>query len=232
MILTDFTWWILLALDSDFVSFSAHFPKMIIHHFDLATVAFKYSCNPNRLPLQEFLRFGQTLPVTAVFMLRLAGHPHINAGSPSRDWQASKTPDFACMWSREPVVVVSDDTCFVALWRCLCLIWFGRNTLFFISGSGNALEGAVVRREPVVVEGGSCVSLQTLFYAVIQTSCFSYIFSILSFFSLFSYFISICKFPDAKSSPSILVIFFCLFPPPSDGHQFAAAWLKWKHIER
>lgn len=87
------------------------------------------------------------------------------------------------------MVVVSDETCFVALWRCLCLIWFGRNTLFFISGSGNALEGAVVRREPVVVEGGSCVSLQTLFMLLFKphvSVTFSAFFLFFRFFHILS----------------------------------------------
>ncbi len=50
-----------------------------------------------------------------------------------------------------------------------------------------------------------CVTSNS-FYAVIGTSCLSYIFSILSFSVL--YFISISEIPDAKSSQRILVFFF------------------------
>ena len=48
-----------------------------------------------------------------------------------------------------------------------------------------------------------CVT-SNCFYAVIETSCLSYIFSILSFIDL--YFISISEILDAKSSQCILVI--------------------------
>lgn len=57
--------------------------------------------------------------------------------------------------------------------------------------------------------GGSHVCHFKQFYAIIGTSCLSYIFSILSFSVL--YFIFISKIPDAKNAQCILVIFFMHF---------------------
>lgn len=59
------------------------------------------------------------------------------------------------------------------------------------------------------------------FYAIIGTSCLSYIFSILSFCVL--YFISVSETPDAQSSPCILVLFLMHFNMSADDVEETAA---------